>query len=45
MSRKIFQAVVILTAGGFIFHGVTRGEVAIIFQKAARICMECIGLG
>lgn len=25
--------------------GVWRGEVATVFAKAIRICMECIGLG
>lgn len=28
-----------------IFFGVERGELKIIFAKATRVCMECIGLG
>ena len=26
-------------------YGVFRGEMDIVFEKAVRICMECIGLG
>jgi hypothetical protein len=28
-----------------LFLGVYRGEVAIIFEKAIRICLGCIGIG
>lgn len=34
-----------LTAVAMILIGIERGESAIIFNKAARICLECIGLG
>ena len=26
-------------------YGVFRGEMDIVFEKAVRICMECIGIG
>ena len=35
----------LLAAVTSIFFGVWRGEVSLIFQKAIRVCMECIGLG
>lgn len=30
---------------GMCVVGVVTGEASVIFMKAARICMECIGLG
>ena len=37
---------IIFFAGAvMIFFGVERGELQIIFNKASRVCLECIGLG
>lgn len=36
---------VLVVGIGFIFYGLYRGEVNTVFQKAARICLECIGIG
>ncbi|MCI9020021.1 MAG: thioredoxin [Eubacterium sp.] len=26
-------------------YGISRGEINVVFEKAVRICMECIGIG
>ena len=36
----------ILAAGAaMIYFGIQRGELSIVFTKATRICLECMGLG
>ena len=42
---RIIRVLIAIISVTFIYYGVARGEVSIIFNKAARICMECIGLG
>lgn len=39
------QVLVLLTAAAFLTLGITRGEVAEVFKKAIKICLECIGIG
>lgn len=39
------RLVLLLVAVSSIFFGLWRGEAALIFQKAIRVCLECIGLG
>lgn len=38
----ILVAVLGLAMMGF---GIFRGETAVVFKKAVRICLECIGIG
>lgn len=44
-KRAFWQIVLLATAAAFIFIGVYRGEVKMVFDKAVRICLECIGIG
>ena len=48
MRRKrlrLTQTGLLLAAVVFLAAGVYRDEVAVVFVKAANICMDCIGLG
>ena len=48
MQKNSFPLKALLTAlAGVIFmaFGVHRGEMATVFAKAVRICLECIGIG
>lgn len=51
--REIFHALwtkklaltLVLASVCMIYLGWQRGEVQVVFEKAVRICMECIGIG
>ena len=48
MSRNnkiAVQVFCLSVAEVMIIYGVSRGETAILFNKAVNICLECIGLG
>ncbi len=45
-KAKFFARVaVVIVAVGFLAVGIIRKEPETVFNKAANICMECIGLG
>ena len=44
-SRLRIRLIIFLAGAAMIFFGVARGELQIIFNKASRVCLECIGLG
>ena len=41
----MIRLIIFLTGAAMIYIGVERGELPMIFSKATRICLECIGLG
>ena len=46
LNRKAVIQMILLAAGVVMIGvGAQRGEVATVFTKAVRICLECIGIG
>lgn len=44
--RRNWAALLLFATGGvFVGVGAARGEAATVLAKAARICLECIGIG
>lgn len=43
-NKLLWQILIAVAAIAFIVIGVTRGEVPLVFNKAVRVCLECIGL-
>lgn len=44
-KRRVFGLVVIVAAAAMIVFGIFREEITDVFNKAIRICLECIGIG
>ncbi|MCY6372246.1 CD1871A family CXXC motif-containing protein [Clostridium ganghwense] len=45
MKGKLIRIGLLFTGAAFIIMGTYRGEVGKVFNKAIRICLECIGIG
>ena len=43
--KKIFQFVIFIAGTAMISYGVIRGEAAAVFDKAIKLCLECVGIG
>lgn len=43
--RKVVSVIIIIAAVAMVVFGVYRNEVTDVFNKAIRICLECIGIG
>lgn len=45
MSTSAIRMLIGAAAVSMMIFGLERGEASMIFSRAVRICMECIGLG
>ena len=45
MRREKAAILLLLAACGLITAGILTGQPAAVMAKAARICMECVGIG
>ena len=41
----MIRLMIFVGSAAMIYSGLERGELAIIFSKATRVCLACIGLG
>lgn len=41
----VLRVFFLLLSLAFLAYGIYRGELKVLFNKAVRICLECIGIG
>ena len=41
----LLPAALVLAGAAVVWLGVSRGEMETVYQKAIRVCLECIGIG
>lgn len=45
-KKRSLTGMILAACGiGLCLYGAYRGEINVVFAKATRICMECIGIG
>lgn len=44
-KRSLISIILLSTGILLILAGIFRGEASAVFQKATKICLECIGIG
>ena len=44
-SKQMIQLALIVIGISMLVYGVTRGEAAVVLNKAIKICLECVGIG
>ena len=45
MKAKTTSGILLLLGIFMIFCGILRGEADLVFSKAVRLCLECVGIG
>ncbi|MBQ1628930.1 MAG: hypothetical protein II098_07205 [Treponema sp.] len=44
-KKNLVGIVLVVLSLVMVILGIYRGEIAVVLEKASRICMECIGIG